>query len=48
MSLISAVLLSLKHALGPWVGGWTFTVLFVAFWWVVLDQMYRRKLFWKL
>jgi predicted acyltransferase len=38
----------LKHALGGWAGGWAFTILFIGFWWIVLDQMYRRKIFWKL
>ena len=46
-SLINALMLTLKGALGPWLGGWTFTVAFVAIWWVILDQMYRRKWFWK-
>jgi predicted acyltransferase len=47
-SLANVSLLWLKSALGPWAGGWAFTVLFVGFWWVVLEQMYRRKWFWKL
>ena len=37
-----------KCALGPWAGGWLFTLVFIAFWWLVLEQMYRRKIFWKL
>jgi predicted acyltransferase len=45
--VIEIVLGSLKGSLGPWVGGWTFTFLVVTFWWLVLDQMYRRKVFWR-
>jgi predicted acyltransferase len=45
--LIDVVLESLKRPLGPWAGGWAFTIGFVAVWWVILDQMYRRKIFWK-
>lgn len=48
MSVTNATLHALKDALGSWAGGWTFTILFIAFWWTVLDQMYRRKIFWKL
>jgi predicted acyltransferase len=48
VSLTHAAILSCKHALGPWAGGWAFTLLFITFWWAVLDQMYRRKWFWKL
>jgi predicted acyltransferase len=46
--MIEVILSTLKNALGPWLGGWTFTILFIAIWWVILDQMYRRKVFWKL
>jgi predicted acyltransferase len=46
--VIDMILQILKASLGPWLGGWTFTVLFIAIWWVILDQMYRRKMFWKL
>jgi predicted acyltransferase len=38
----------LKGCLGPWWGGWMFTITFIAFWWLVMDQMHRRKIFWKL
>src|SRR5581483_6248368 len=47
-SVTNASILFLKNHLGAWAGGWMFTALFVIFWWLVLDQMYRRKLFWKL
>jgi predicted acyltransferase len=47
-SIGAAVLSSLKFALGPWAGGWTFTTTFVAFWWLVLDRMHARRIFWKL
>ena len=43
--LIQILLASLKSAMGPWAGGWTFTILYVAFWWMLLDQLYRRKIF---
>ena len=42
------VLATLKSNLGPWAGGWTFTITFVAVWWLILDRMYRSKIFWKL
>jgi predicted acyltransferase len=41
------ILSTLKTDLGAWAGGWIFTITFVAFWWLVLDEMYRRKIFWK-
>ena len=47
-SVINIMLAALKIHLGPWAGGWLFTVTYVAFWWLVLDQMYHRKIFWKL
>ena len=47
-SLIAVVLTSLKTSLGNWAGGWVFTITFIAFWWLVLDWMYRRRVFWKL
>jgi predicted acyltransferase len=40
--------MSLKTTLGNWAGGWVFTMTFVAFWWLILDWMYRRRIFWKL
>ncbi len=40
--------MQLKTALGSWTGGWAFTILFIGFWWIVMDQMYRRKIFWKI
>jgi len=46
--VIEVILEWLKESLGAWAGGWTFTIVFVLFWWVILDQMYRRKIFWKL
>jgi predicted acyltransferase len=46
--VIEVVLQSIKSVLGAWAGGWTFTALYITFWWVVVDQMYRRKIFWKL
>jgi len=48
MSLTTYLVSSLQHTFGTWLGGWIFTSLFIAFWWFILDQMYRRKLFWKL
>jgi predicted acyltransferase len=47
-SMIGVVLMSLKTTLGNWAGGWVFTMTFVAFWWLILDWMYRRRIFWKL
>jgi predicted acyltransferase len=47
-SVTGIVLRMLKTNLGPWAGGWVFTLTFVAFWWLILDLMYRRKIFWKL
>jgi predicted acyltransferase len=47
-AVIEVILSGLKRGLGPWAGGWTFTILFIAIWWAILDQMYRRKIFWKL
>ncbi len=35
----------LKAHLGPVPGGWFYTVVYMAVWWVVLWQMYRKKLF---
>jgi predicted acyltransferase len=46
--LIDILLTSLKSNLGNWAGGWTFTILYIGFWWLVMDQFYRRKIFWKL
>ncbi len=46
--VIMILLETLKGALGPWAGGWTFTLGFILFWWVIMDQMYRRRVFWKL
>jgi predicted acyltransferase len=46
--VIEIVLGAIKSGLGPWLGGWAFTIAFVGVWWVILDQMYRRKIFWKL
>jgi predicted acyltransferase len=34
-----------KGHLGPIAGGCVYTFLYIAAWWVVLWQMYRRKLF---
>jgi predicted acyltransferase len=47
-SVSSIVIATLKTHLGQWLGGWMFTIAFIAFWWLVLDRMYRRKIFWKL
>jgi predicted acyltransferase len=46
--VVTVMLETLKGALGPWAGGWAFTLGFVLFWWVIMDQMYRRRVFWKL
>jgi predicted acyltransferase len=46
--LIEVILGGLKGTLGPWAGGWTFTIAFIGFWWVIMDQLYRRKIFLKL
>lgn len=35
----------LKTHLGSVGGGWTYTIVYIAVWWVVLWQLYRRKLF---
>jgi predicted acyltransferase len=48
MQLHELVLILLKQPLGPWAGAWLFTITFVAFWWLVLEQMYRRRIFWRL
>jgi predicted acyltransferase len=32
----------------PAAGSWAFTVLFLAFWWGVMEVAYRRQIFWKL
>jgi predicted acyltransferase len=46
---VTGVLLQfLKGHLGRSVGGWMFTFCFVGFWWIVLEQMYRRRIFWKI
>lgn len=47
-SLTNAIGISLKSALGPWEGGWVFTLSFVLFWWLALDWAHRRKIYWKL
>ncbi len=47
-SLNSSLVMQFKHALGGWTGGWAFTLLFISFWWIVMDQLYRRKIFWKI
>jgi predicted acyltransferase len=47
MSLNNALMLTLKGWLGPWAGGWAFTLGFVAFWWILLDVAYRRKWIWR-
>jgi predicted acyltransferase len=47
-SIGNVVLSTLKTSAGPWAGGWLFTLTFVALWWLILDTMYRRKIFWKL
>ena len=46
--LIEVLLAGLKSMLGAWAGGWAYTVLFIGFWWVVMDQLHRRKIFLKL
>ena len=46
--LVDYLVAALKHAFGFRFGGWAFTLLFITFWWFVLDFMHRRKLFWKL
>jgi predicted acyltransferase len=48
MSLMNALLLTLKGSLGPWLGGWVFTIAFVTFWWLIFHLAYRRRIFWKL
>ena len=47
-SITNAVGNALKQSLGEWEGGWAFTCCFVLFWWLVLDEAYRRRIFWKL
>jgi predicted acyltransferase len=46
-SLGNALILQLQSLTTPHVGGWIFTIAFVTFWWLVLDQMYRRRWIWK-
>jgi len=46
--LIELILSTFKARMGMSVGGWTFTILFIGFWWVVMDHLYRRKIFLKL
>jgi predicted acyltransferase len=46
--LIEFILSTFKARIGMWLGGWMFTIVFIAFWWVVMDQLYRRKIFLKL
>jgi predicted acyltransferase len=46
--LIDALLSDLKLHLGNWAGGWTFTIVYIGLWWIMMDQLYRRKIFWKL
>jgi predicted acyltransferase len=47
MSLNSAILLQIKSHLGAHAGGWAYTIAFVLFWWLVLAELYRRKIVWK-
>jgi len=47
MSLINALMLTLKSWLGDWTGGWTFTAAFILFWWLIFGLAYRRRIFWK-
>jgi predicted acyltransferase len=30
------------------LGSWAFTILFIAFWWGILEIAYRKRIFWKL
>lgn len=46
-SLQSWFLESLKANLGPWVGGWAYTLGFIGFWWLVLLWLYRRDWLWR-
>ena len=45
---INIILSTLKTHLGPSAGGWIFTLTFIAFWWLVLDRMYRKGILWKI
>lgn len=36
-----------QASLGAHAGSWAFTAAYVLFWWLVLDQLYRRKIFFK-
>lgn len=45
--LINHLMIALKQSLGAWAGGWTFTIVFVLFWYGVLEIAYRKKIFWK-
>jgi len=35
----------LKAHLGNVPGGWTYTIVYIAVWWIILWQLYRRELF---
>lgn len=47
--LTTRIVQSLQTALNSAsLGSWAFTVLFLAFWWVLLEIAYRKRIFWKL
>lgn len=49
MSLTDAIIRSLQDVFNsPWLGGWAFTLLFVAFWWAILLLAYRYKIIWRI
>lgn len=45
LPLQQALLKYLVTGLGPITGGWTYTICYILFWWLVLLELYRRKLF---
>jgi predicted acyltransferase len=49
MSLTDAIIRALQDAFGSaWIGGWAFTLLFVAFWWAILLLAHSRMIIWKI
>jgi predicted acyltransferase len=42
-----SIIAQLQSRVGPHAGSWAFTVGYVLIWWLILDVMYRLKIFWK-
>lgn len=47
LSLQNWLLLQAKAAWGPWMGGWAYSLGYLAFWWLVLAWLYHRRWFWR-